>query len=121
MKYQLSKHKELWDKIITHLESMDFSMGFKPFHTLYTDYCIFSMGLRYESYACEYAISKAPYSYYMAYCKYCPAESCVVHKCGTDCLYMKVVHAYINHDKVNAIKYAKLIRDILAKEGVEIE
>ena len=34
MKYQLTKHKELWDKIIAHLESMDFSMGFKPFHTL---------------------------------------------------------------------------------------
>ena len=98
MKYQLSKHKELWDRIIDYLEAKDFSMGFKPFDTLYTDYCI-AMGLS----------------------GYCPVESCAVHKCGTDCLYMKVVHAYINHDKVNAIKYAKLIRDIPAKEGVDFE
>ena len=120
MKYQLTKHKELWDRIIDHLEAKDFSMGFKPFHTLYTDYCI-AVGLRYASYACEYAVSKAPYTYYMAHCKYCPAESCVVHKCGTDCLYMKVVRAYINYDKENAIKYARLIRDIPAKKGVEID
>ena len=116
MKYQLSKHKELWDKIIDYLEAKDFSMGFKPFHTLYTTYCI-SMGLRYESYACEYAVTKEPYTYYMAHCRYCPAESCVVHKC----VYMKLVRAYINHDKENAIKYARLIRDITDKEGVEVE
>ena len=120
MKYQLTKHKELWDKIIAHLESMDFSMGFKPFDTLYTDYCI-AVGLRYASYACEYAESKAPQTYCMAHCKYCPAESCVVHKWGTDCLCMKVVRAQIKCDKENSIKYAKLIRDIPAKEGVEIE
>ena len=120
MKYQLSKHKELWDRIIAHLESVDCSKCFKPFYTLEVDYCI-AVGLKYGSYACEYAVSKAPYTYYMAHCKYCPAELCVVHKCGTDCLYMKVVRAYINCDKVNAIKYAKLIRDIPVKEGVEFE
>ena len=98
MKYQSTKHKELWDKIIAQLESVDFSKCFKPLYMIELDYCI-AMGLS----------------------GYCPIESCAVHKCGTDCLYMKVVHAYINHDKVNAIKYAKLIRDILAKEGVEIE
>lgn len=121
MKYQLTKHKELWDKIIAHLESMDFSMGFKPFDLLYTDYCL-SMGLRHESYACEYAVNKAPYTYYMAHCKYCPAESCVIHKCGnTDCLYMKLVRAYINYDKANAINYARLIRDMPVKEGVDFD
>lgn len=120
MKYQLTKHKELWDKIIAHLESMDYSMGFIPFHLLYTDYCL-SMGLRHESYACEYAVNKAPYTYYMAHCKYCPTESCVIHKCGTDCLIMKLVRAYINYDKANAINYARLIRDIPVKEGVETE
>ena len=120
MKYQLSKHKELWNKIIAHLESVDFSKCSKPIYTIEVDYCI-AVGLKYGSYACEYAVSKAPYTYYMAYCKYCPAESCVVHKCGTDCLYMKVVRAYINYDKENAIKYAKLIRDISIKEGVEFE
>ena len=118
MKYQLTKHKELWDKIIAHIESVDYSMGFKPFYTLYTDYCL-AMGLRYESYACEYAVSKAPFSYYMTHCKYCPAESCVVHKCGTNCLYMNVVRAYVNHNRANAIKYARLIRDIPVKRGVE--
>ena len=120
MKYQLSKHKELWNKIIAHLESVDFSKCSKPIYTIEVDYCI-AVGLRHASYACEYAESKAPYTYYMAHCKYCPAESCVVHKCGTDCLYMKVARAYINCDKVNAIKYAKLIRDIPAKEGVKVE
>ena len=120
MKYQLSKHKELWNKIIAHLESVDFSKCSKPIYTIEVDYCI-AVGLKYGSYACEYAVSKEPYSYYMTHCGYCPVESCAVHKCGTDCLYMKVVHAYINHDKVNAIKYAKLIRDIPVKEGVEFE
>lgn len=120
MKFQYTKHKELWDKIIAHLESMDFSMGFKPFYTLEVDYCI-AVGLRYASYACKYAVTKAPYSYYMTHCKYCPVESCVTHKCGTDCLYMKVVNAYINCDKVNAIKYAKFIRDVPVKKGIEIE
>lgn len=120
MKYQLSKHKELWDKIIAHLESMDFPMGFKPFHLLYTDYCL-SMGLKHESYACEYAASKAPYTYYMAYCKYCPTESCVIHKCGTDCLVIKLVYAYANSDKVNTINYARIIRDIPVRKGVEFE
>ena len=120
MKYQLSKHKELWNKIIAHLESVDFSKCSKPIYTIELDYCI-AVGLKYGSYACEYAVSKAPYTYYMAHCKYCPVESCVVHKCGTDCLYMKVVRAYINCDKENAIKYAKLIRAIPVKEGVEFE
>ena len=64
MKYQSTKHKELWDRIIDYLEAKDFSMGFKPFDTLYTDYCI-AVGLKYASYACEYAESKAPYSYYL--------------------------------------------------------
>lgn len=42
--------KELWNKIIAHLESTDFSMGFKPFDTLYTDYCISStIYLLYDS------------------------------------------------------------------------
>ena len=120
MKYQLTKQKELWNRIIKKIESKDFSMGFKPFDTLYTDYCI-SMGLRYESCACEYAVSKAPYTYYMAHCKYCPAELCVVHKCATKCLYMFLVNSYVKADKENAIKYAKLIRDIPAKKGVEVE
>ena len=121
MKYQLTKHKELWDRIIDYLEAKDFSMGFKPFDTLYTDYCI-AVGLRYASYACEYAESKAPYSYYMTHCGYCPVESCIISKCDTDdCLYMKLVHAYSNRDKENAIKYAKLIRDISIKEGVDFE
>ena len=36
-------------------------------------------------------------------------------------LYSSLVNAYSSGDMVNAIKYAKLIRDIPAKEGVETE
>ena len=99
---------------------MDYFTAFKPFDPLYTAHCS-SMALSNASYACEYADSKAPYTYYMAHCKYCPTESCVIHKCGTDCLYMKLVRAYINYDKANAINYARLIRDMPVKEGIDYE
>ncbi len=111
MKFQYTKHKELWNRIIKKIESINVSNdGFKPFYRLHmycqTDKC---------SYACDYGRSVGGS---VNMCKYCPIESCIM--LGNP-LYDNLIRAYSHGDMDNAIKYAKLIRDIPVKKGVELE
>ena len=118
MKYQLSKHKELWDRIIRMIESINVpNDGFKPFVLLHTD-CL-TDNITCGSYACDYAI-KVRTDEYAPMCRYCPIKSCIVLN-GRVGLYSSLIDAYSSGDMVNAINYARLIRDIPVKEGVEIE
>ena len=118
MKFQYTKHKELWNRIIKKIESINVSNdGFNPFGLLHTD-CLTEC-ITCGSYACDYAI-KVRTDEYAPMCRYCPIKSCIVLN-GRVGLYSSLVDAYSSGDMVNAIKYAKLIRDIPAKEGVDFE
>ena len=118
MKFQYTKHKELWNRIIKKIESINVSNdGFNPFDLLQTD-CLTEC-ITCGSYACDYAI-KVRTDEYAPMCRYCPIKSCIVLN-GRVGLYSSLVDAYSSGDMVNAIKYAKLIRDIPINEGVEYE
>ena len=118
MKFQHTKHKELWNRIIRKIESINVPNDeFKPFVLLHTD-CL-TDNITCGSYACDYAI-KVRTDEYAPMCRYCPIKSCIVLD-GRVGLYSSLVDAYSSGDMVNAIKYARLIRDIPAKEGVDFE
>ena len=118
MKFQLSKHKELWNRIIKKIESINVSNDdFNPFGLLHTD-CLTEC-ITCGSYACDYAI-KVRTDEYAPMCRYCPVKSCVVLD-GRIGLYKNLVDAYSSGDMINAANYAKLIRDIPVNEGVEYE
>ena len=118
MKFQYTKHKELWNRIIKKIESINVSNdGFNPFGLLHTD-CLTEC-ITCGSYACDYAI-KVRTDEYAPMCRYCPIKSCIVLN-GRVGLYSSLVDAYSSGDMVNAINYARLIRDIPVKKGVECE
>ena len=118
MKYQYTKHKELWDRIIKKIESINVNDGFKPFVLLHTD-CL-TDNITCGSYACDYAI-KVRTDEYAPMCRYCPIKSCIVLNGRVGTLYSSLVDAYANGDIVNATNYARLIRDIPINEGVDYE
>ena len=118
MKFQHTKHKELWNRIIRKIESINVpNDGFKPFDLLHTD-CLTEC-ITCGSYACDYAI-KVRTDEYAPMCRYCPIKSCIVLN-GRVGLYSSLVDAYSNADMINAANYARLIRDIPVKKGVECE
>ena len=119
MKFQYTKHKELWNRIIRKIESINVpNDGFKPFDLLHTD-CLTDRYITYGSYSCDYA-KKVRTNEFAPICRYCPVKSCIsfTRRVG---LYRSLVAAYANGDMVNASNYARLIRDIPVKEGVEFE
>lgn len=119
MKFQHTKHKELWNRIIRKIESINVpNDGFKPFDLLHTD-CMTDRYMPYNSYACDYA-KKVRTDKFAPICSYCPVKSCIVMSRRVR-LYSNLVDAYSNADMVNAANYARLIRDIPVKKGVEIE
>ena len=119
MKYQLTKHKELWNRIIKKIESINVpNDGFKSFDLLHTD-CLTEC-ITCGSYACDYAI-KVRTDEYAPMCRYCPIKSCIVLNGRVGTLYSSLVDAYANGDIVNATNYARLIRDIPINEGVDYE
>ena len=118
MKFQHTKHKELWNRIIRKIESINVpSDGFGPFVLLHTD-CL-TDNITCGSYACDYAI-KVRTNEYAPMCRYCPIKSCIVLN-GRVGLYSSLIDAYSNADMVNAANYARLIRDIPVNKGVECE
>ena len=117
MKFQYTKHKELWNRIIKKIESINVNDGFNPFGLLHTD-CLTEC-ITCGSYACDYAI-KVRTDEYAPMCRYCPIKSCIVLN-GRVGLYSSLVDAYSSGDMVNATNYARLIRDIPVNEGVEYE
>lgn len=118
MKFQHTKHKELWNRIIRKIESINVpNDGFKPFVLLHTD-CLTEC-ITCGSYACDYAI-KVRTDEYAPMCRYCPIKSCIVLN-GHVGLYSSLIDAYSNADMINAANYARLIRDIPIKKGVECE
>ena len=118
MKFQHTKHKELWNRITRKIESINVpNDGFKPFDLLHTD-CL-TDNITCGSYACDYAI-KVRTNEYAPMCRYCPIKSCIVLN-GRVGLYSSLIDAYSNADMVNAANYARLIRDIPVKKGVECE
>ena len=119
MKFQYTKHKELWNRIINKIESINVpNDGFKPFGLLHTD-CL-TDNVTCGSYACDYAI-KVRTNEYAPMCRYCPIKSCIVLNGRVGTLYSSLVDAYANGDMINAANYARLIRDISVNEGVEYE
>ena len=118
MKFQHTKHKELWNRITRKIESINVpNDGFKPFDLLHTD-CL-TDNITCGSYACDYAI-KVRTNEYAPMCRYCPIKSCIVLN-GRVGLYSSLIDAYSNADMVNAANYARLIRDIPVNKGVECE
>ena len=118
MKFQYTKHKELWNRIIKKIESINVpNDGFNPFGLLHTD-CLTEC-ITCGPYACDYAI-KVRTDEYAPMCRYCPIKSCIVLN-GHIGLYSSLVDAYSSGDMVNATNYARLIRDIPVNEGVEYE
>ena len=120
MKFQYTKHKELWNRIIKKIESINVSNdGFNPFGLLHTD-CLTDMHTYHYSYACDYA-KKVRTNQFASICRYCPVKSCIVPDSGYASFYRDLVDAYSSGDMVNAANYARLIRDIPVNEGVEYE
>ena len=116
MKFQYTKHKELWNRIIKKIESINVSNdGFNPFDLLHTD-CLTEC-ITCGSYACDYAI-KVRTDEYAPMCRYCPIKSCIVLN-GRVGLYSSLVDAYSSGDMVNAANYARLIIDIPGNNGLE--
>ena len=119
MKFQYTKHKELWNRIIRMMEFINVPNDeYKPFGLLHSD-CLTDRYITYCSYACEYA-KRVRTNEFAPICRYCPVKSCIVLN-GRIGLYRNLVATYSSDDMINAIKYAKLIRDISVKEGVEFE
>ena len=119
MKFQYTKHKELWNRIIRMMEFINVPNDeFKPFGLLHRD-CLTDRHIYNSSYACDYA-NKVRTNQFAPLCRYCPVKSCIVLN-GRVGLYRSLVAAYSSDDIINAIKYARLIRDIPVNEGVEYE
>lgn len=110
MKFQHTKHKELWNRIIKKIESINVPLR--------TD-CLTDRYIAYGSYACEYA-KRVGNNEFAPICSYCPVKSCIVLD-GRIGLYRNLVDAYSSGDMVNAANYARLIRDIPVNKGVECE
>lgn len=103
MKYQYTKHKAKWDRIIKHLEK-----GVKQYEEL-SDLgrvCCDDTNLINFSYACAYA-------------KFC--ERCPLDFDGSDYPAQVVSWAYDEGDFEFAIKMAKIIRDLPVKGWIDYE
>lgn len=103
MKFQYSKHKAKWDRIIKHLEK-----GIKQYAELsdLERVCCDDTNLINFSYACAYA-------------KHC--ERCPLDFDDSDCPAQVVSLAYDEGNFEYAIKIAKIIRDLPVKEGIDYE
>ena len=103
MKFQYTKHKAKWDRIIKHLEKG--VKQYEEFSDLERVCCDDSDVLNY-SYVCDYANSV---------CDKCPLDF------GGTYTYNDIDMAYNKGDFKQAINLAKIIRDLPVKKGVEYE
>ena len=103
MKFQYTKHKAKWDRIIKHLQK-----GVKQYEE-FSDLervCCDDTNLISHSYACTYARC----------CAWCPLDID-----GDACPAPIVDLAYDEGNFEYAIKIAKIIRDLPVKKGVDYE
>lgn len=108
MKFQYTKHKAKWDRIIKHLEKG--VKQYEEFSNLERVCCDDSDILNY-SYACDYT----NHSWATPKCDKCPLDF------SGRCPYIYINIAYNNGEFKQAISLAKIISDLPVKKGVKIE
>lgn len=107
MKFQYTKHKAKWDRIIKHLEK-----GVKQYNELSDLERVCCDDIVYDfDYACDYGYHTCTVSK----CDNCP----LISGCGT--LYGSIIELYDEGNFEEAISLAKTLRDTPVKKGVKIE
>lgn len=108
MKFQHTKHKAKWDRIIKHLKKG--VKQYEKFRDLARVCCDDSDILNYN-YACDYTYQFR----FNSDCDKCPLDFDGL------CPYMCINIAYNNGEFKQAISLAKIIRDLPVKKGVKVE
>lgn len=108
MKFQYTKHKAKWGRIIKHLEK-----GVKQYEELsdLERVCCDDSGVLNYSYACDYT---SPHGIRLN-CNACPLSF------EGECPYNTINALYNEGDFEMAISVAEFIRDLPVKKGVEFE
>ena len=108
MKFQHTKHKAKWDRIIKHLEKG--VKQYKKFRDL-ARVCCDDSGILGYNYACDYTYQFR----FNSDCDKCPLDFVGF------CPYIYINIAYNNGEFKRAISLAKIIRDLPVKKGVKTE
>ena len=108
MKFQRTKHKAKWDRIIKHLEK-----GVKQYEKFrdLARVCCDDSGILGYNYACDYTYQFR----FDSDCDKCPLDF------GGTYTYNDINMAYNKGDFKQAISLAKIIRDLPVNKGVEYE